>query len=225
MIAQCSGNINDPAHGRQMPIHYSSKELNMQCVSSPLATQIPQAVGAGYHYRISGQDKVALTYFGEGTTSEGDFHAAMNFAATLKCQTLFACRNNKYAISTPDSDQYATDGIAGRGVAYGMKTIRVDGNDAIAVIKATQMAREYIVREGKPVLIEYMSYRIGDHSTSDFSALYREGGEIESWREKNDPIRRLNSYFKNKGMEPYSPAKVKELRKDILEQVKTSLKK
>ena len=100
MIAQCAGNKNDPASGRQMPVHYTAKRLNIQCISSPLATQIPHAAGAGYGYRIAGEDRIAVTWMGEGTTSEGDFHAGMNFGATLKCQTLFVCRNNKYAIST-----------------------------------------------------------------------------------------------------------------------------
>lgn len=100
MIAQCAGNKNDPGFGRQMPIHYTAERLNLQCISSPLATQIPHAAGAGYSYRINKEDKVAVTFFGEGTSSEGDFHAGMNFAATLRCQTLFICRNNKYAIST-----------------------------------------------------------------------------------------------------------------------------
>ena len=87
-----------------------------------------------------------------------------------------------------------------------MKTIRVDGNDAIAVVHATRMAREYSVKEGKPVLLEFMTYRIGDHSTSDFSALYRDGGEIDSWRVENDPIGRLSNYFKKKNMEPFTEA-------------------
>jgi 2-oxoisovalerate dehydrogenase E1 component alpha subunit len=100
MIAQCAGNKNDPASGRQMPVHYTSRKLNMQCISSPLATQIPHAAGAGYGFRINNEDRIAITFMGEGTTSEGDFHAGMNFGATLKCQTLFVVRNNKYAIST-----------------------------------------------------------------------------------------------------------------------------
>ena len=106
MIAQCAGNKNDPASGRQMPIHYTAARLNMQCISSPLATQIPHAAGAGYSFRINKEDKVAVAFFGEGTSSEGDFHAGLNFAATLKCQTLFICRNNKYAISTSSGSLY-----------------------------------------------------------------------------------------------------------------------
>ena len=110
-----------------------------------------------------------MTYFGEGAASEGDFHSALNFASTLRSQTLFYCRNNGYAISTPVDDQYAGDGIAVRGVSYGMASIRVDGNDIFAVHAATEKARELIVKEKRPVLIEAISYRVGDHSTSDFS--------------------------------------------------------
>jgi len=224
MIAQCAGNVNDPACGRQMPIHYSSSKLNIQCISSPLATQFPHASGAGFAFRVAGEDRISLSYMGEGATSEGDFHAALNFAATLRCQTMFACRNNKYAISTPSSEQFATDGIAARGLGYGIKTIRVDGNDAIAVVKATRFAREYMLKEKKPTLLEFMTYRIGDHSTSDFSTLYREGGEIDSWRQENDPIKRLSSYFLKKGEMPYTEQDIKDMRNEILEQTKKSLR-
>jgi 2-oxoisovalerate dehydrogenase E1 component alpha subunit len=98
-----------------------------------IATQVPQASGAGYAFRTANEDRVAVTYFGEGAASEGDFHSAMNFAATLRCQTLFLCRNNKYAISTPCDEQYRSDGIAPRSIGYGMQTLKVDGNDALAV--------------------------------------------------------------------------------------------
>ena len=130
------GNYHDVGKGRQMPIHYGSKELNLVNVSSPLATQIPHASGSGYKYRIDGDDRVACAFFGDGSASEGDFHAALNFAATLRCQTLFYCRNNMFASSTPVDEQYAGDGIAARGIAYGMPTIRVDGNDLFAVYAA-----------------------------------------------------------------------------------------
>lgn len=161
--------MHDLGKGRQMPIHYGDKSRNIVTVSSPLCTQVPQASGAGYQYRISGQDRVAVTFFGEGAASEGDFHSALNFAATLRCQTLFFCRNNMYAISTPIDDQYAGDGIAVRGVAYGMPTIRVDGNDVFAIYNAVKKAREIIIKEKRPALVEAISYRVGDHSTSDFS--------------------------------------------------------
>jgi 2-oxoisovalerate dehydrogenase E1 component alpha subunit len=137
MAHQLCGNYLDVGKGKQMPVHYGSKDLNICTVSSPLCTQLPQAAGAGYKYRINGENRIAVTYFGEGAASEGDFHPALNFAATLRCQTLFYCRNNMYAISTPIDDQYAGDGIAVRGVSYGMPTIRVDGNDVFAIYVAT----------------------------------------------------------------------------------------
>ena len=145
-----------------------------------------------------------MTYFGEGAASEGDFHPALNFAATLRCQTLFYCRNNMYAISTPIDDQYAGDGIAIRGIAYGMPTLRVDGNDIFAIYAATKQAREMIIRDKRPVLIEAMSYRIGDHSTSDFSAAYRTEEEMKKWKSLLDnfsnPIHRLEKYLLNEGL-------------------------
>lgn len=122
-------------------------------------------------------------------------------------------------------EQFNTDGIAARGNAYGMKTIRVDGNDALAVIHATRMAREYIVKEKKPVFLEAMTYRVGDHSTSDYSALYREEDEIDSWRVTNDPIKRLGNYLQAKKAFPYTEETLQALRKEILSEVATSLKK
>jgi len=176
------------------------------CVISPqyllsyTATQVPQASGSGYAFRTANEDKVAACYFGEGAASEGDFPTALNFAATLKCQTLFLCRNNKYAISTPVEDQYTSDGIAPRAVAMGLATARVDGNDAVACLHATQQARKYIVEQKKPYFLEFMTYRLGDHSTSDNSALYRSEDERKFWKEKNDPIKRLTSFLTKAGV-------------------------
>jgi len=103
----------------------------------------------------------------------------MNFASTLNCQTMFLCRNNKYAISTPISDQYRGDHIAGRGPSYGINTLRIDGNDALAVYLGVKHAREYIVKNKRPFLIELITYRVGDHSTSDHSVLYRKEEELK----------------------------------------------
>ena len=164
---QLFSNEKDLGKGRQMPIHYGSKELNCMTVSSTLATQIPQATGYAYGQKLQGLDAVTLCYFGEGAASEGDFHAGLNMAAVQEAPVIFFCRNNGYAISTPSSEQFRGNGIASRGVGYGIKTLRVDGNDILAVLKATQLARSYATTESKPVLIEAMSYRLGAHSTSD----------------------------------------------------------
>lgn len=225
MANQLVGNYKDLGGGKQMPVHYGSRDLNINTVSSPLGTQIPNASGAGYKYRINGENKVAVTYFGDGAASEGDFHSAMNFAATLRCQTLFFCRNNQYAISTPIDDQYAGDGIAPRGRAYGMGTIRVDGNDALAVYIAVKKAREIIMTEKRPILIEAISYRGGDHSSSDASAAYRNEAEMKKWADLlekfGNPITRFGSFLQKRNIitEDFE----KEVRKAALQEVRASL--
>ncbi|XP_077839169.1 2-oxoisovalerate dehydrogenase subunit alpha, mitochondrial isoform X5 [Macaca mulatta] len=158
-MAQCYGNISDLGKGRQMPVHYGCKERHFVTISSPLATQIPQAVGAAYAAKRANANRVVICYFGEGAASEGDAHAGFNFAATLECPIIFFCRNNGYAISTPTSEQYRGDGIAARGPGYGIMSIRVDGNDVFAVYNATREARRRAVAENQPFLIEAMTYR------------------------------------------------------------------
>jgi 2-oxoisovalerate dehydrogenase E1 component alpha subunit len=195
---QCYGNHRDWGKGRQMPVHYGRKDLNFQTISSPLCTQLPQAAGAAYANKLEKYEGITVTYFGEGAASEGDFHSAMNFASTLGCPLLFLCRNNGWAISTPADEQYTGDGIAGRGSAYGMPSIRVDGGDVIAMYHATKLAREYIQKNQSPVLIEAMSYRTGHHSTSDDSSRYREISEMQAWKAR-DPVTRFQIWLEEKG--------------------------
>jgi len=143
--------------------------------------------------------KCTICYFGEGAASEGDFHAALNMASVYKVPVIFFCRNNGYAISTPSQgEQYGGDGIAPRGIGYGIKTIRVDGNDVFAVLKATQEARRLAVEEDEPVLIEAMSYRMSGHSTSDDPTGYRTRDEEDEWKVK-DPLERLQKWMLNEG--------------------------
>ncbi|OWF40037.1 2-oxoisovalerate dehydrogenase subunit alpha, mitochondrial-like [Mizuhopecten yessoensis] len=195
---QCYGNMYDMGKGRQMPVHYGSSDHHFVTISSPLATQMPQASGAAYAFKRAKNGLCVICYFGEGAASEGDAHAALNFAATLDCPVIFFCRNNGYAISTPVEDQYRGDGIASRGAGYGMMTIRVDGNDVFAVYNATKAAREICVNENKPVLIEAMTYRVGHHSTSDDSSMYRQLNEVQSW-DVQSPILRLRQYLDKQG--------------------------
>ncbi|MFQ3250641.1 MAG: 2-oxoisovalerate dehydrogenase E1 component alpha subunit [Glaciecola sp.] len=195
---QMFSNELDPNKGRQMPVHYGDKKLNFMTVSSPLGTQIPQAAGYAYGQKMAGNDAVTICYFGEGAASEGDFHAGVNMAAVLNCPTIFFCRNNGYAISTPASEQFKGDGIASRGIGYGVKTIRVDGNDVLAVFAATKLAREIALAENCPVLIEAMTYRLAAHSTSDDPSGYRSKNEEEKWRAK-DPIERYTKWLDGKG--------------------------
>jgi 2-oxoisovalerate dehydrogenase E1 component alpha subunit len=179
---QLFSNEKDLGKGRQMPVHYGSKALHYQTISSPLATQIPQAVGVAFGQKIKQSEQVTLCYFGEGAASEGDCHAAMNMASVLKTPVIFFCRNNAYAISTPATEQYASDGIAVRAVGYGMPSIRVDGNDILAVLLAVQRARALALRTQTPVLIEAMTYRVGAHSSSDDPSGYRLAEEAEAWQ-------------------------------------------
>lgn len=205
-----------------MPVHYGSKKLHFQTISSPLATQIPQSVGAGYALKREGTNRICVCYFGEGAASEGDFHAALNFAATLKTPTIFICRNNGYAISTPTKDQYAGDGIAGRGIGYGIHTVRVDGNDLFSVYLATKEARE-IAKQNQPVLIEAMTYRAGHHSTSDDATRYRSEEEIKYWKELHNPIIRLMKYLIKNNL--WDEKKEEQHREDCKQKVMKSLLK
>lgn len=163
--------------------------------------------------------RVVACYFGEGAASEGDFHAALNIAATRSCPVVFICRNNGFAISTTTIEQYRGDGIASRGVGYGIDTIRVDGNDIFAVREVTKEARRMALEDGgKPVLIEAMSYRVSHHSTSDDSFAYRAKVEVEDWKRRDNPITRLRKWMQNQGMWDEEKEKMarSQIRKDVL---------
>ncbi|KUJ12251.1 dehydrogenase E1 component [Mollisia scopiformis] len=224
-MSQLFANKKDHGKGRNMPVHYGSKALNIHTISSPLATQIPQASGAAYALKMQRltnpniPPRIVACYFGEGAASEGDFHAALNIAATRSCPVVFICRNNGYAISTPTLEQYRGDGIASRGTGYGIDTIRVDGNDIWAVREVTRRARELALKDGgRPVLIEAMSYRISHHSTSDDSFAYRARVEVEDWKRRDNPITRLRKYLEKKGVwdeEKENEARSR-IRKDVL---------
>ncbi|KAA8565528.1 hypothetical protein EYC84_009385 [Monilinia fructicola] len=183
---QLFANRKDKGRGRNMPVHYGSKELKIHCISSPLATQIPHASGAAYAF----EDATAV-----------ESVASSPSPATRSCPVIFICRNNGYAISTPTLEQYRGDGIASRGTGYGIDTIRVDGNDIWAVLQVTRRARELALKDGgRPVLIEAMSYRISHHSTSDDSFAYRARIEVEDWKRRDNPITRLRKYLERKGV-------------------------
>lgn len=224
-MSQLFANCKDYGQGRNMPVHYGSRKHHIHTISSPLATQIPHAAGAAYALKLQAaqnpneEPRIVACYFGEGAASEGDFHAALNIAATRNCPVVFICRNNGYAISTPTLEQYRGDGIASRGVGYGIETIRVDGNDIFAVHEVTKEARRRALEGGgKPILIEAMSYRVSHHSTSDDSFAYRAKVEVEDWKRRDNPITRLRKHLEGKGA--WNEDKEKEarssIRKDVL---------
>ncbi|OAY58372.1 2-oxoisovalerate dehydrogenase subunit alpha 1, mitochondrial [Manihot esculenta] len=214
---QCFGNKADYGKGRQMPIHYGSKKLNYFTVSSPIATQLPQAVGAAYSLKMDKKDACAVTYIGDGGTSEGDFHAALNFAAVMEAPVIFICRNNGWAISTHISEQFRSDGVVVKGQAYGIQSIRVDGNDALAVYRTIRAAREIAISEQKPILVEALTYRVGHHSTSDDSTKYRPVDEIEYWKMARNPVNRFRKWVERNGW--WSDKEESELRSSIRKQL------
>jgi pyruvate dehydrogenase E1 component alpha subunit len=193
------GDAKDLILGRQMPNHFGSRALNVVTVSSPIGSKIPHAAGCAYAMLMQKDPHVAICYFGEGATSEGDFHVGLNFAAVRKAPCIFFCRNNGYAISTPVERQFASDGIAPKGEGYGMKSFRVDGNDFFAVYDAVLTAKEYALQGNGPVLIEAMTYRMGAHSTSDDPTRYRKEAEVERWKDKC-PILRLRQVLEQKNL-------------------------
>ncbi|XP_050241674.1 2-oxoisovalerate dehydrogenase subunit alpha 2, mitochondrial-like [Quercus robur] len=196
---QCFGNKDDYGKGRQMPIHYGSHKHNYFTVAATIATQVPHAVGAAYSLKMDRKKACVITYFGDGGTSEGDFHAALNFAAVMEVPVIFFCRNNGWAISTPTSDQFRSDGVVVKGPAYGVRSIRVDGNDTLAIYTAVHAAREMAISENRPILIEALTYRVGHHSTSDDSTKYRPVDEIEWWRSARDPVARFRKWIESNG--------------------------
>lgn len=214
---QCFSNKADYGKGRQMPIHYGSNKLNYITVASTVGTQLLHAVGAAYSLKMDNKDACTITYFGDGGTSTGDFHAALNFAAVLEVPVIFFCRNNGWAISTPISDQLRSDGIAVRGQGYGIRSIRVEGNDTLAIYNAVREARRMAVTEKRPILIEALTYRAGHHSTSDDSTKYRPVEEIELWRKARDPVTRFRKWIDGNGW--WNKKKETELRSSVKKQL------
>ncbi len=211
------GNASDPAKGRQMPDHYTCRAAKFGSISSPIGTQITQAVGFSWAAKMKKEDLAALVYFGEGATSSSEFHNGMNFAGVFKTPTVFFCRNNGWAISVPVERQTASSSFAVKGIAYGIPGVRCDGNDLFAVYKCTRDAIAHAATKG-PILVEAMTYRLSGHSTSDDPKAYRKEGEVEAWK-KRDPIARLLKHLqlknlwdddKQKALEAHIEAQIKE---------------
>lgn len=200
MMNNMFGNANDNAVGRQMPVHFSFVEpIRFVSISSPLGTQIPQAVGAAYAMQMRGEDKVALTSFGDGSTSTLGFHSGLLFAGVWKSPVIFLCQNNGYAISLPSHEQTASVDYAIKGKAYGVPAVKVDGNDLFAVREAVAEAAERARAGEGPTLIEAVTFRMGGHSTSDDPTTYVPKEEVDEWKLK-DPIDRFEKYLAGRGI-------------------------
>lgn len=168
-------------------------------ISIPIASQCLHATGLAWASKIKKEDECTIVYFGEGATSEGDFHEAMNFASVYNLPIVFFCQKNGWSISTPTNKEMHSETIAQKAISYDMDGIQIDGNDVFAVYKATKEALDK-ARSGKgPTLIESVTYRMGDHTTSDDSLKYRTEEEIKSWGKK-DPLVRLEKYLQKNGL-------------------------
>jgi len=199
MMCQIYSNPGDHMKGRQLPIMYSDKQHGFFSISGNLGTQFPQAVGWAMASAIKGDSRIAMGWIGDGATAEGDFHSAMTFAAVYQAPVILATVNNQWAISS-----FA--GIAGgeratfaqRAVGYGIASLRVDGNDALAVYAAVRWAAERARSNKGPTLIEFFTYRAEGHSTSDDPSGYRPAGEAGAWP-LGDPVERLKAHLIGRG--------------------------
>ena len=198
-IAQVFGNAGDLAKGRQMPSHQSGKRVNQVSWSSCIGPQIPQAVGTAWAMKLKKDPSVAFGFCGDGATSQPVFHTAMHFAATFQTPAVLVCQNNHWSISVPTERQTASRTIAVKGRAYGVPSVRVDGNDLLACYKVLSEAADRARRNEGPTFVEALTYRIGAHSTSDDPTRYRTDAEVDSWKKK-DPVDRLARHLRLLGL-------------------------
>jgi pyruvate dehydrogenase E1 component alpha subunit len=174
-------------------------DLRTLPIAIPVGTHMLHAVGIGWALKASGEDAAVLTIFGEGATSEGDFSEAMNMAGVFQSPVVFFCQNNQYAISLPFTRQTASPTVAQKALAFGMFGVQVDGNDVFAVYRAVSEALDRARTGHEPTLIEALTYRVTDHTTSDDARRYREDEEVALWRDR-DPIERLARYMRAQGL-------------------------
>ena len=219
LMCQCLSNTRDMCKGRQMPIMYHNKQANIFSVSGNLATQYPHAVGWAMASAIKGEEHIASSWVGDGSTAEADFHYALTFAAVYQAPVILNVVNNQWAISTFQGFAGGERrSFAARGLGLGIPGVRVDGNDLLAVYAVTQWAAERARQGGGPTLIEHVTYRGGAHSTSDDPSRYRPKDEWEAFP-LGDPVERLKQYLVNEGhwSDEQHTALIEELKEQVNE--------
>ena len=195
-IAQIYGNENDLTKGRQMPCHPGSRDARYVTMSSCIATQLPHAVGMAMAAKLRHDPVVIAGYMGDGATSEGDFHVALNFAAVYRAPVVLVCQNNQWAISTPVAGQTASPTIAHKALGYGIPALRVDGNDVLACYAAMRDAVAFARAGGGPIFLEALTYRVSAHSTSDDPSRYRDESITAVWKSERDPLVRFRHFLR-----------------------------
>ncbi|HEC21484.1 MAG TPA: thiamine pyrophosphate-dependent dehydrogenase E1 component subunit alpha [Chloroflexi bacterium] len=194
------GREGEPTSGaRQMPSHWGTRSLNIISQSSPVATQVPQAAGVALAIKLRGEDRVAYTSLGEGSTSQGDFYEGMNWAGVHKLPLICVVENNIYAISVPVHLQMAVPNVADRAPMFGVEGVIVDGNDVLACYRVVKEAAERARSGGGATLIEAKTYRPTPHSSDDDDRTYRPREEVEQWK-KRDPLARFQAYLLEAGI-------------------------
>src|SRR3954447_22269814 len=222
MMCQIYSNQRDPLKGRQLPVLYSSKEHGFFSISGNLATQYIQAVGWAMASAIKNDTKIAIGWIGDGSTAESDFHAALVFASTYKAPVVLNIVNNQWAISTFQGiARGGSATFAARGLGFGVPSLRVDGNDYLAVYAVACWAVERARRNLGPTLIEHVTYRAGAHSTSDDPSAYRPKAESTVWP-LGDPIQRLKQHLIHRGL--WSEDRHKQAEAEVLDTVITAQK-
>jgi len=222
MMCQIYSNERDPLKGRQMPVLYSSKPDGFFSVSGNLATQFIQAVGWAMASAIKHDTRIAVGWVGDGATAESDFHAALVFASTYKAPVVLNIVNNQWAISTFQGIARGGSGtFAARGLGFGIPALRVDGNDYLAVYAVAKWAAERARRNLGPTLVEYVTYRVGAHSTSDDPNAYRPKAESDAWP-LGDPVIRLKNHLIQRGV--WTEERHKQAEAEILDTVITAQK-
>ena len=194
MICHCIGNEEDNIKGRQMPVHYSYREGRFISISSPVGTQFSQAVGVSLASSYKGLDEVTITWIGDGASAEGDYHYALNFASVFNAPVILNLVNNQWAISTHANFATGTGSFASRGIPFGLASIRVDGNDFLALYSVTKWARERAAAGSGATHVEVLTYRTGAHSSSDDPSRYRPKNEHTKWP-GGDPVDRLKGHL------------------------------
>ena len=189
----------DPAHGRQMPCHPTARRAHHISMSSVIGTQISQAVGLAYGMKLKHDPGVALAFFGDGATSANDFHAGLNFAGVFELPVLFGCANNQWAISVPVAHQTAAKSLAAKGAAYGIPGRQVDGTDFFAVYGALSDSLARIRAGNGPQLLEFLTYRMTPHTSSDDPTRYQPGDWAERGQ-RHDPYVRLTEWMRRHGL-------------------------
>jgi 2-oxoisovalerate dehydrogenase E1 component alpha subunit len=223
-VAQQMASRLDPARGRQMPAHPGSAALHVFTAASAIASHVPPAVGSAIAQKLAGRGDVTVCSFGDGATSEGDWHAAMNLAGVQGAPVVFLCQNNGYAISVAFRHQSGSADVATKARAHGMPGYRVDGMDPLASYYVTRQAVER-ARDGLgPALIEALVYRYGAHSNADDDSRYRPADEVAAWR-RRDPIARFRRYLEGRGLwdEAAERDLVAEVKAEIDEAVQANL--